>query len=141
MSYLKCGNFLKRCKAAAMNETVECLTLTNSPVCKKTGYVVTCISGDYRSLRINTAIRGVAMDNSMYRHHYSRRVRGHVPSENVDILYLRSCILEHFKAYFEGFFYIFICKLSTHKIKSKIIENLTFCIQDLFITWAQQWSA
>ena len=32
------------------------------------------------------------------------RVCGHAPSDNFDILYRRSCILEHFKAYFEGFF-------------------------------------
>ena len=30
-----------------------------------------------------------------------------LPSENVDILYRRSCILEHIKAYFEGFFFFY----------------------------------
>ena len=92
--------------------------------------------------------RGVARDKSMYRQPYFREVRGHAPWQNFDILYRRSCILDHFKAYFEGFvlyfaafaktknIFFFKCKLSTHKIKSRIIENLPFCIHDTFITWA-----
>ena len=55
-----------------------------------------------------------------------------LPSENVDILYRRSCILEHIKAYFEGFFFyilqrlprryilFFKCKLCT---KNKVKDN------------------
>jgi len=61
----------------------------------------------------------------MYRHHYSR---SYATSENFDILYRRSCILEHFKAYFETIFlyfaafaktkniFFFKCKLSTQKL-------------------------
>ena len=55
--------------------------------------------------------RGVARDKSMYRHHYSRGVQGHAPSEIVDILYHRSCILEHFKAYFEEFLLYIVQRL------------------------------
>ena len=54
------------------------------------------------------------MDKSMYRHHYSRGVPGTCLSETFDILY----------------------RYPHKKIKSKIIENLQFCIQDIFITWA-----
>ena len=90
---------------------------------------------------LRLVIRGVARDKTMYRHHYSRGVRGHAASEKCGILYRRSCILEHFMAYFEGFLCIlqrlprrfFFNVNSPHKkIKSKIIENLPFCIQDIF---------
>jgi len=96
----------------------------------------------------HTLYRSVARDKSVHRHHSFRGVRGHAPSGNFDILYLRSCILEHFKAYFEGYFYYMLQRLprlkiysflnvnSPHKNKVKIIENLPFCIQDIFITWA-----
>ena len=78
---------------------------------------------------------------------YINVYRRHALSENVDILYRRSCILEHLKAYFERFllyfaafaktkkYILFLNVNSPHKIKSKIIENLPFCIQDIFITW------
>jgi len=49
---------------------------------------------------VNT--RGVARDKSMCRHHCSRGSGGHATSENIDILYRRSCIMGHFKACFEG---------------------------------------
>ena len=52
---------------------------------------------------LRLVMRGVARDKTMYMHHYSRGVRGHAASEQCGILYRRSCILEHFKAYFEGF--------------------------------------
>ena len=58
----------------------------------------------------------------MYRHHYYRGERGHVPSDNFDILYRRSCILEHFKAYFEGSFF-FLQRLSRRKIYSFLNVN------------------
>ena len=76
-----------------------------------------------------TPPRDVSRDKSICRHHCSKGVLGHAPSENVDILYRRSCILEHFRAYFEGFLNIFCsvcqdenifffkCKLSTQKIQ------------------------
>ena len=68
----------------------------------------------------------------MYRHHYSS-VRGDAPSENVDILYRHSRILQHFKAFFKRIFeiyfaafqdekiYYFLNVNSSQKIKSKII--------------------
>jgi len=70
---------------------------------------------------------------------------GDAPSENFDILYCRSCILGHFKACFEGNNFIFcqaekniflfkVMQTLHHKIKSKIIENLPFCIKDIFFT-------
>ena len=55
--------------------------------------------------------RGVARDKSMSRHHYSRGVQGHAPSEIFDIQYHRSCILKHFKACFEGFFIYILQRL------------------------------
>ena len=77
---------------------------------------------------------------------YILGVREQAPSEIFDILCRRSCILEHYKAYFEGLFYI-LQRLTRRKIysflnvnspqkKPNIIENLPFCIQDIFITWA-----
>ena len=74
----------------------------------------------------------------------------HISSENVDILYRCSCILGHFKACFDVFneyfnvlqrlpslkkTYLFKVMQTFHnKIESKIIEYLSFCIQDIFIT-------
>ena len=67
-----------------------------------------------------TTFRGVAKDKSMYRHHIILRgrggVRGMTSLENVDILYRRSCILEHFMAYFEGLFLYFEAFAKTKKI-------------------------
>ena len=71
----------------------------------------------------------------MYRHHYSRGVRECAPSESFDILYRSSCILEHSKAYFEGFFFIYFAAFaktknisflnvnSPHKYNIKIKDN------------------
>ena len=60
--------------------------------------------------------RGVARDKSMFRYHYSIGNRGHAPSDNFDILYRRSCILEHFKASFKGFFLYFAAFVKTKNI-------------------------
>ena len=46
-----------------------------------------------------TPPRDVSRDKSICRHHCSKGVLGHAPSENVDILYRRSCLLGHVKAY------------------------------------------
>jgi len=56
-------------------------------------------------------------------HHYSRGVQGHAPSENADILYHRSCILEQFKAYFEGFLLYFAAFAKTTKLYSVLNVN------------------
>ena len=62
----------------------------------------------------------------MCRHHWSRGVRGHAPSENLTSYIAAAAFLGHFKAYFEENKYILcsVCQYEKKTFLFKVIQTL-----------------